>query len=99
MRKEIVQQPVQRDPYADRKQEKIDFMKKVQRDLKKLAGDPKQMKRMANLSNQQLKQVKYEKLRQIYDEREVLKTQAEEIKRLEWLNKKLNHSYGLKNRH
>lgn len=29
----------------------------------------------------------------------MLKTQAEEVKRLEWLNKKLNHSYGLKNRH
>lgn len=43
--------------------------------------------------------MKDEQLRQIYDEREVLKTQAEEVKRLEWLNKKLNHSYGLKNRH
>jgi len=29
----------------------------------------------------------------------VLKTQAEEVKRLEWIEKKLNHSHGLKNRH
>jgi len=54
---------------------------------------------MQKLSEKQLNVLKYEQLRQLYDEREVLKTQAEEVKRLEWLNKKLNHSYGLKNRH
>ena len=38
-------------------------------------------------------------MRQLYDERIVLQKQAEEIKRLEWLDRHINHSYKLKNRH
>ena len=57
------------------------------------------MKKVGKLSKKQLKQLKAEQLRQLCDEREVLKAQAEEVKRLEWLNDRINHSYGLKNRH
>ena len=41
MRKQIVKQPVNRDPYGDKKKEKDDFLKQVQADLRRLAGDPK----------------------------------------------------------
>lgn len=102
MRKNIIKKTeANPDPYKDKKLDKEDFLKKVQQDLRKLsaAGDPKGLRQMQKLSDQQLKMLKDEQLRQVYDEREVLKTQAEEVKRLEWLNKKLNHSYGLKNRH
>ena len=54
---------------------------------------------MQKMSKRQLEALKNEQLRQLYDEREVLKAQAEEVKRLEWLAKNVNHSYGLKNRH
>ena len=54
---------------------------------------------MQKLSKKQLELLKNEQLRQLYDEREVLKQQSEEGKRLEWLNKKANHSLGQKNRH
>ena len=43
--------------------------------------------------------LKNEQLRQLYDEREVLRRQADEIKRLEWLHNNVNNSHGLKNRH
>ena len=102
MRKNIIKKPQGNpDLYKDKNLDKEDFMKIVKQNLRKLsaAGDPKGLRQMQKLSDQQLKTLKDEQLRQVYDEREVLKTQAEEIKRLEWLNKKLNHSYGLKNRH
>jgi hypothetical protein len=95
MRKDFVKKTQKGDPYADKEREKQDFMKGIQRDLKKLAGDPKGINKMRKLNDQQLKHLKDEQMRQLYDEREVLKTQAEEVKRLEWLAKNVNHSYGL----
>ena len=88
-----------KDPYEDKQKDRKKYSKKITKDLKKLAGDPKQIKRMQELTKEQLALLKDEQLRQLYDEREVLRMQNEEIKRLEWLNKRVNHSYGLKNRH
>ena len=97
MRRRIVKKSEpQRDPYVDKQLEKQEFLKRVQKDLKPLNGDPKGIKKMQKLSKKQLELLKNEQLRQLYDEREVLKKQAEEVKRLEWLNKKANHSLGLK---
>lgn len=48
-------------------------MKKVQKDLHGLAGDPKSIKKMQKMSKRQLEALKNEQLRQLYDEREVLK--------------------------
>ena len=87
------------DPYVNRQQDQKRYAKQLQKDLRKMKGDPKKVKEMQKLSKEQLALLKDEQLRQLYDEREVLRTQNEEIKRLQWLNKKLNHSYGLKNRH
>ena len=33
-----------RDPYANKGKEKSDFLKKIQKDLRGLAGDPKKIK-------------------------------------------------------
>ena len=38
-------------------------------------------------------------MRQLYDEAMVHKMQQEELQRLKWLDKKANHSHGLRNIH
>ncbi len=62
------------DPYGDKVQQKDEFLNKLQRDLRKVNGDPKGMNKMQKLSKKQLEMLKQEQLRQVYDEREVLKT-------------------------
>ena len=47
MREKIVKKPEPAgDPYANKEKEKSDFMRKIQKDLKGLAGDPKKIKQM-----------------------------------------------------
>jgi len=49
--------------------------------------------------NPQMKMDEREYIRRLKDEAEVLQRQKEELKRLKWLDKAINNSHGLKNRH
>ena len=59
MRRKIVKKSEpQRDPYVDKQLEKQEFLKRVQKDLKPLNGDPKGIKKMQKLSKKQLELLK-----------------------------------------
>ena len=88
-----------KDPYANKEKQKAEFMKKIKKELKSFNSDPKNVKQMQKLTSKQLNLLQNEQLRQLYVEREVLKKQAEEVKRLEWLHNNVDNSHGLKNRH
>ena len=41
-----------KDPYADKSKEKAEFLKKIQKDIRGLIGDPKKIKQLKNLSKE-----------------------------------------------
>ena len=98
MRDKMVRQDHQMAP-----DDKKSFLKQIQKDLRKLADPQTGPAPLAKKGKKAVKrgdsEKKAEVLRQLYDESQVLKMNQEELKRLEWLDKSVNHSHGLKNRH
>ena len=72
------------------------FIDKLQMSMKKLKAMESSNKRLFYPVKQAKLNAQQEQLRQLYDEATVNDIQKSELKRLEWLDKRANHSYGLK---